>query len=93
MQIERMTLNIPDAPLKDLFTWLPREGGKEDFSLLDQETEFGRIICTHPSNPCILNTMVAMIENAQDNVLLCNWMLSHAKVPTLLLSSTPRLAR
>ena len=31
MPIERMTLNIPDAPLKDLFTWLPREGGKEDF--------------------------------------------------------------
>lgn len=91
MPIERMTLNIPDAPLKDLFTWLPREGGKEDFSLLDQETESDRIICTHPSNPCILNTMIEMIENAKDNVLLCNWMLSHAKVEAALARAAGRL--
>ena len=91
MPIERMTLNIPDAPLKDFFTWLPRDGGKEDFSLLDQETESDRIICTHPSNPCILNTMIEMIENAQDNVLLCNWMLSHAKIESALARAAGRL--
>ena len=91
MPIERMTLNIPDAPLKDLFTWLPREGGKEEFPLLDQETESDRIICTHPSNPCILNTMIEMIGNAQDNVLLCNWMLSHAKVESALARAASRL--
>ena len=56
---------MPIEPLnipdaKDLFTWLPSSD---------------RIICTHPSNPCILNTMIEMIGNAQDNVLLCNWML------------------
>ena len=83
MPIERMTLNIPDAPLKDLFTWLPREGARK-ISLSRSETESDRIICTHPSNPCILNTMIEMIENAQDNVLLCNWMLSHAKVESAL---------
>ena len=91
MPIEHMTLNIPDAPLKDLYTWLPREGGKEDFPPLDKETEFDRIICTHPSNPCILNTMIAMIENAQDNVLLCNWMLSHSKVESSLAQAASRL--
>ena len=74
MPIEHIILNIPDKPLKDLFTWLPRDGGKEEFPLLDAATESERIVCTHPSNPSILNTMVAMIENAQDKVS-CNWML------------------
>ena len=84
MPIERITLNIPDKPLKDLFTWLPRDGGREEFPLLDAATESERIVCTHPSNPSILNTMVAMIENAQDKVFLCNWMLSHTKVEAAL---------
>jgi phosphatidylserine/phosphatidylglycerophosphate/cardiolipin synthase-like enzyme len=91
MPIEHVTLNILDAPLKNLFTWLPRDGGKEDFQFLDKETESERIICTHPSNPCILNTMVKMIENAQDNVLLCNWMLSHIKVESALVRAASRL--
>ena len=56
MPIEHITLNIPDKPLKDLFTWLPRDGGKEEFPLLDAATESERIVCTHPTNPYILNT-------------------------------------
>ena len=89
MPIERMTLNIPDAPLK-ISSLGYQEGGKEEFPLLDQETESDRIICTHPSNPCILNTMIEMIGNAQDNVLLCNWMLSHAKVESALARAASR---
>ena len=91
MPIEHITLNIPDKPLKDLFTWLPRDGGKEEFPLLDAATESERIVCTHPSNPSILNTMVAMIENAQDKVFLCNWMLSHTKVEAALVRAAGRL--
>ena len=91
MPIEHIILNIPDKPLKDLFTWLPRDGGKEEFPLLDAATESERIVCTHPSNPSILNTMVAMIENAQDKVFLCNWMLSHTKVEAALVRAAGRL--
>ena len=91
MPIEHITLNIPDKPLKDLFTWLPRDGGKEEFPLLDTATESERIVCTHPSNPSILNTMVAMIENAQEKVFLCNWMLYHTKVEAALVRAAGRL--
>ncbi len=91
MPIERLTLKIPDKPLQDLFTWLPRDGGKEEFPLLDAVTESERIVCTHPSDPSILNTMVAMIENAQDKVFLCNWMLSHTKVEAALARAASRL--
>ena len=91
MPIERITLNIPDKPLKDLFTWLPRDGGREEFPLLDAATESERIVCTHPSNPSILNTMVAMIENAQDKIFLCNWMLSHTKIEVALARAASRL--
>lgn len=91
MPIEHVNLSIPDAPLQDLFTWLPRDGGKEEFPLLDAATESERIVCTHPSNPSILNTMVAMIENAQDKVFLCNWMLSHSMVEAALVRAASRL--
>ena len=91
MPIEHITLNIPDKPLKDLFTWLPRDGGREEFPLLDAATESERIVCTHPSNPSILNTMVAMIEDAQDKVFLCNWMLSYSKVEAALARAASRL--
>ena len=91
MPIEYVNLSIPDAPLQDLFTWLPRDGGKEEFPLLDAATESERIVCTHPSNPSILNTMVAMIENAQDKVFLCNWMLSHSMVEAALVRAASRL--
>ena len=91
MPIERITLTIPDKPLKGLFTWLPRDGGKEEYSPLDAATESERIVCTHPMNPSILNTMVEMIENAQHKVLLCNWMLSHTKVETALARAASRL--
>ena len=35
--------------------------------------------------------MIEMIGNAQDNVLLCNWMLSHAKVESALARAASRL--
>ena len=34
MPIERINLRVPDEPLKDLITWLPRDGGKEEFQQL-----------------------------------------------------------
>jgi len=89
--IEHMTLKIPDTPLEGLFTWLPRDGGMDDFSPLEARTDSEVLLCTHPSNPSILNTMVDMIENAEDNVLLCNWMLSHAKVERALVRAAGRL--
>ena len=91
MPIERINLRIPDEPLKDLITWLPRDGGKDEFQQLNTITETERIICTHPSNPSILNNMIEMIENAQERILLCNWMLSHEMVEAALAQAASRL--
>jgi hypothetical protein len=91
MPIERITLSILDEPLNDLITWLPRDGGSDEFKQLDTSTETERIVCTHPSNPSILDTMIAMIDNAKEKIFLCNWMLSYSKVEDSLARAASRL--
>ena len=75
MPIESIEIEIPDAPIPDLVTWLPLKGKKNDFKTLDWKGNKETLISTHPKNPAILDAMVNMISSAKRRVFLFNWML------------------
>ena len=91
MPTESIKLEVPDRPLTDLVTWLPIEGKKVDFASLAWQGNAETLMCTHPKNPAILQTMVDMITSAEHSVLLFNWMLNHPKIEKSLVAAANRL--
>jgi len=91
MPTESIKLEVPDRPLTDLVTWLPIEGKKVDFASLAWQGKAETLMCTHPKNPAILQTMVDMITSAEHSVLLFNWMLNHPKIEKSLVAAANRL--
>ncbi len=91
MPIESIEIDVPDAPIPDLVTWLPIEGKKADFASLEWQGNAETLMCTHPKNPAILQTMVDMISSAEHSVFLFNWMLNHPKIEKSLVAAANRL--
>ena len=91
MPTESITLEVPDRPLTDLVTWLPIEGKKVDFASLAWQGNTETLMCTHPKNPAILQTMIDMITSAKHSVLLFNWMLNHPDIEKSLVAAANRL--
>jgi phosphatidylserine/phosphatidylglycerophosphate/cardiolipin synthase-like enzyme len=91
MPIEVIELSIRNEPLNDVLTWLPRDSKGEHYSELNGVDGLEHLICTHPKNFAILNAMVEMIENANERIFLCNWMLSHKKIESALVKAASRL--
>ena len=91
MPTESIKLEVPDRPLPDLVTWLPIEGKSIDFTSLDWQGNAETLMCTHPNNPAILQTMVDMISSAEHSVLLFNWMLNHPEIEKSLVAAANRL--
>ena len=91
MPIESIKLDVPDRPLPDLVTWLPIEGKKVDFASLAWQGTAETLMCTHPKNPAILQTMVDMISSAKHSILLFNWMLNHPEIEKSLVAAANRL--
>ena len=91
MPTESIELEVPDRPLADLVTWLPIEGKEVDFASLAWQGNAETLMCTHPKNPAILQTMVDMISTAKHSVLLFNWMLNHPEIEKSLVAAANRL--
>lgn len=91
MPTESITFEVPDRPLTDLVTWLPIEGKKVDFASLAWQGNTEKLMCTHPKNPAILQTMIDMITSAEHSVLLFNWMLNHPDIEKSLVAAAKRL--
>ena len=91
MPIDSIKLDVPDRPLPDLVTWLPIEGKGVDFASLAWQGNAETLMCTHPKNPAILQTMVDMISTAKHSVLLFNWMLNHPEIEKSLVAAANRL--
>jgi phosphatidylserine/phosphatidylglycerophosphate/cardiolipin synthase-like enzyme len=91
MPTESIKLEVPDQPLPDLVTWLPIEGKKVDFASLAWQGNAETLMCTHPKNPAILQTMVDMITSAENSVFLFNWMLNHPEIEKSLVATANRL--
>jgi len=91
MPTESIELEVPERPLPDLVTWLPIEGNKVDFASLAWQGNAEELICTHPKNPAILQTMIDMISSAKHSVLLFNWMLNHPEIEKNLVAAANRL--
>ncbi|MBT5391367.1 MAG: phosphatidylserine/phosphatidylglycerophosphate/cardiolipin synthase family protein [Flavobacteriales bacterium] len=91
MPTESITLEVLDRPLTDLVTWLPIEGKKVDFASLAWQGNTETLMCTHPKNPAILQTMIDMIASAKHSVLLFNWMLNHPDIEKSLVAAANRL--
>jgi phosphatidylserine/phosphatidylglycerophosphate/cardiolipin synthase-like enzyme len=91
MPIESIEIEVPDAPIPDLVTWLPLKGKKNDFKTLDWKGNKETLISTHPKNPAILDAMVNMISSAKRRVFLFNWMLQYPAIEESLASAANRL--
>lgn len=91
MPIESIQIDVPDAPIPDLVTWLPIKGKRNDFIPLDWKGKTESLISTHPKNSAILGTMVEMISSAKHHVFLFNWMLQHPVIEKTLVSAANRL--
>ena len=91
MPTESIEIEVPDAPIPDLVTWLPIEGKKADFASLEWQGNAETLMCTHPKNPAILQTMVDMISSAKSCVFLFNWMLQYPAIEKSLASAANRL--
>ena len=91
MPIESIEIEVPDAPIPDLVTWLPLKGKKNDFKTLDWKKNKETLISTHPKNPAILDAMVNMISSAKRRVFLFNWMLQYPAIEESLASAANRL--
>lgn len=91
MPIESIEIDVPDAPIPDLVTWLPLKGKKNDFKNLDWKGNTETLISTHPKNPAILDAMVKMISSAKRRVFLFNWMLQYPAIEESLASAANRL--
>ena len=91
MPIESIQIDVPDAPIPDLVTWLPIKGKRNDFIPLDWKGKTESLISTHPKNSAILGTMVEMISSAKHHVFLFNWMLQHPVIEKILVSAANRL--
>lgn len=68
MPIESIQIEVLDAPIPGLVTWLPLKGKKNDFKPLDWKGNAESLISTHPKNPAILDAMVEMISSAKHHV-------------------------
>ena len=91
MPIESVQIDVPDAPIPDLVTWLPIKGKRNDFIPLDWKGKTESLISTHPKNSAILGAMVDMISSAKHHVFLFNWMLQHPVIEKTLVSAANRL--
>ena len=91
MPIESIQIDVPDAPIPDLVTWLPIKGKRNDFIPLDWKGKTESLISTHPKNSAILGAMVEMISSAKHHVFLFNWMLQHPVIEKTLVSAANRL--
>jgi len=91
MPIDSIQIEVPDAPIPDLVTWLPLKGKKNDFKPLDWKGNTESLISTHPKNPAILDAMVEMISSAKRHVFLFNWMLQYPVIEKTLASAANRL--
>ena len=91
MPIDSIQIEVPDAPIPDLVTWLPIEGKGVDFASLAWQGKNESLICTHPKNPAILSTMIEMISSAKHSVYLFNWMLNHPEIEKSLVAAANRL--
>ena len=91
MPIESIQIEVQDAPIPDLVTWLPLKGKKNDFKPLDWKGNAESLISTHPKNPAILDAMVEMISSAKRHVFLFNWMLQYPVIENTLASAANRL--
>lgn len=91
MPIDSIQIEVPDAPIPDLVTWLPIKGKRNDFIELDWKGKTESLISTHPKNSAILDAMVEMISTAKHQVFLFNWMLQHPLIEQTLVSAANRL--
>ncbi|SVD67331.1 uncharacterized protein METZ01_LOCUS420185, partial [marine metagenome] len=91
MPTESIDFEVPDSPIIDLVTWLPIRGKKSDFLSLDWQGDAETLMCTHPKNPAILDTMIDMISSAKRCVFLFNWMLQYPAIEKSLASAANRL--
>ena len=91
MPIDSIQIEVPDAPIPDLVTWLPIKGKKNVFKPLDWKGNAESLICTHPKNPAILDAIVEMISSARRHVFLFNWMLQYPAIEKALASAANRL--
>ena len=91
MPTEFIEIEIPNRPLPDLVTWLPIEGKKVDFASLTWQGRSEKLMCTHPKNHAILDTMIEMISSAKHSVFLFNWMLNHPRIEKSLIDAAKRL--
>ncbi|MDE0954816.1 MAG: phospholipase D-like domain-containing protein, partial [Candidatus Poseidoniales archaeon] len=91
MPIESIEIDVPDAPIPDLVTWLPLKGKKNDFKPLDWKGNTETLISTHPKNPAILDAIINMISSAKLHVFLFNWMLQYPAIEKCLASAANRL--
>ena len=91
MPIESIQIEVPDAPIPDLVTWLPVKGKKNDFKPLSWKGNTESLISTHPENPAILDAIVEMISSAKHHVFLFNWMLQHPVIEKTLALAANRL--
>ena len=94
LPIESIEIEVLDAPITDLVTWLPLKSKKYqvyDFKALDWKGNKEVLISTHPKNQAILNEMINMIASARNHVFLCNWMLQYYEIEEALESAANRL--
>ena len=91
MPTDSIEIEIPNRPLSGLVTWLPIQGKKVDFASLAWQGNTETLMCTHPKNPAILQTMIDMITSAEHSVLLFNWMLNHPDIEKSLVAAAKRL--
>jgi len=89
--IELIEIDVPDAPISKLITWLPLKRKNNDFKSLDWKGNSEKLICTHPNDPAILDTMVNMISSAKRYVFLFNWMLDYPLIEKSLVTAANRL--
>ena len=91
MPNDLIEIEIPNRPLSGLVTWLPVEGKNIDFASLAWQGKSEKLMCTHPKNHAILDTMIEMISSAKHSVFLFNWMLNHPRIEKSLIDAAKRL--